>query len=113
MNFLNQFQQKNRNRAIHITDIAIGGYDHEKFRQSILREYSRGMMISEIISDGRLEIQNTSSKISDLPAISDVSITKQKTVAISASSGPKRVSLPHGAGKWPIIYVICCGLATR
>ena len=38
------------------------------------------------------------------PPTNEKSITKQKTVIISASSTPMRISLPHGAGKWPIMY---------
>ena len=31
------------------------------------------------------------------------SMIRQKKTAITASSTPTRISLPHGAGKWPIL----------
>ena len=39
-----------------------------------------------------------------MPPMKEKSVTKQKTVIISASITPMRISLPHGAGKWPIMY---------
>ena len=38
------------------------------------------------------------------PPINEKSVTKQKTVIIVVSRTPMRISLPHGAGKWPIMY---------
>ena len=40
-----------------------------------------------------------------IPPTRERNITMENAIAIKASNGPARSSLPHGAGKCPIIYV--------
>ena len=39
-----------------------------------------------------------------MPPTNEKRMTKQNTIIMVVSSTPTRISLPHGAGKWPIMY---------
>ena len=49
-------------------------------------------------------LRSISRMLGSIPPRNEKRITTQKTIIMVVSSTPTRISLPHGAGKWPIMY---------